>query len=139
MAPIDSTAEAVLLLAKTPVSCRVFQPFNDHSIFLGDIVAIMREEGILIDLLEDEDYEKALKDSLNQAGRAEYLTSLVAYQGMAKGKTLAPVAVDNRYTSQVLLRMGWRWPITDNDYLRQFLRDLISLGFFEHPYLLKSK
>ena len=58
---------------------------------------------------------------------------------LAKGKTLAPVAVDNRYTSQVLLRTGWRWPITDNEDLRQFLRDLISLGFFEHPYLLKSK
>lgn len=139
MAPIDSTAEAVVLLAKTPAPCRVFSPFNDHSIFLGDIVSIMREEGILIDLVEDGAYEKALETSMKDTGRAEYLTSLVAYQGMAKGKTLAPVAVDNRYTSQVLLRMGWRWPITDNDYLRKFLGDLISLGFFEHPYLLKSK
>ncbi len=139
MAPIDSTAEAVHLLAKTPAPCRVFQPFNDHSIFLGDIVTIMREEGILVDLLEDPAYEKALEDSLNDAGRAEYLTSLVAYQGMAGGKTLAPVTVDNQYTSQVLLRMNWRWPVTDNDYLRKFLRDLISLGFFEHPYLIKSK
>ncbi len=139
MAPIDSTAEAVLLLAKTPAACRVFQPFNDHSIFLGDIVTIMREEGIPIDFLEDEAYEKALQDSLIQAGRAEYLTSLVAYQGMAGGKVLAPVAVDNHYTSQVLLRMNWRWPVTDSDYLRKFLRDLISLGFFEKPHLLKSR
>lgn len=139
MAPIDSTAEAIILLAKTPGPCRVFQPYNDHSIFMGDIVAIMREEGIPIDLLEDGPYEKALEDSLNRADRAEYLTSLVAYQGMAGGKTLAPVAVDNHYTSQVLLRMNWRWPATDSDYLRKFLRDLISLGFFEQPDLLKSR
>ncbi len=139
MAPIDSTAEAVVLLAKTPSLCRIFQPFNDHSIFQGDIVAIMREEGIPINLLEDAAYEKALENSLKDAGRAEYLTSLVAYQGMAGGKSLAPVAVDNQFTSQVLLRMNWRWPVTDNDYLRKFLRDLISLGFFEKPNLLKSK
>lgn len=139
MAPIDSTAAAVVLLAKTPTPCRVFQPYNDHAIFMGDIVSIMREEGIRIELLEDTAYEKALQDSLNQAGRAEYLTSMVAYQGMAGGKTLVPVAVDNQYTSQVLLRMNWRWPITDNDYLRKFLRDLIGLGFFEHPYLREGK
>ncbi len=139
MAPIDSTAEAVVLLAKTPASCRVFQPFTDHSIFLGDIVTIIQEEGIPIDLLEDGPYEKALEDSLSHASRAEYLTSLVAYRGMAGGKTLAPVAVDNQYTSQVLLRMNWRWPVTDNEYLRKFLRDLIGLGFFEQPYLLESK
>ena len=58
---------------------------------------------------------------------------------MAGGKVLAPVAVDNHYTSQVLLRMNWRWPVTDSDYLRKFLRDLISLGFFEKPHLLKSR
>lgn len=138
MAPIDSTAKAVLLLAKTPASCRVFQPFNDHSVFLGDIIAIMQEEGIAISVLEDEPYEKALAESLSDASRAEYLTSLVAYQGMAGGKSLAPIAVDNQYTSQVLLRMNWRWPDTDSEYLRKFLRDLISLGFFEQPYLRKS-
>lgn len=138
MAPIDSTAEAVLRLARTPDLCRVFHPFNDHSIFLGDIVSMMKEEGIPVDLVEDELYEKALGESLKDPGRAEYLTSLVAYQGMAGGKSLAPVGVDNHYTSQILLRMGWRWPITDDDYLRKFLRDLIGLGFFEHPDLAKS-
>ena len=122
----------------TPASCRVFQPFNDHSVFLGDIIAIMQEEGIAISVLEDEPYEKALAESLSDASRAEYLTSLVAYQGMAGGKSLAPIAVDNQYTSQVLLRMNWRWPDTDSEYLRKFLRDLISLGFFEQPYLRKS-
>ncbi len=138
MAPIDSTAKAVLLLSQTSNECRVFHPYNDHSIFLGDIVMIMREEGILIDLVEDDVYQKALSDALNDPNRAEYLTSLIAYQGIAKGQSVSTVPVDNRYTSQVLLRMGWRWPMTDNEYLRKFLRDLITLGFFERPSLAKS-
>lgn len=138
MAPIDSTAEAVLLLSQTSGDCRVFHPYNDHSIFLGDIVMIMREEGIPIELAEDDVYQMALSAALNDPTRAEYLTSLVAYQGIAKGQSVSAVPVDNRYTSQVLLRMGWRWPVTDNEYLRKFLRDLITLGFFERPSLSKS-
>ena len=49
--------------------------------------------------------------TVNDPGRAEYLTSLVAYRGIARGKSVSPVRVDNDYTSQVLLRMGWRWPV----------------------------
>ncbi|MEA4898237.1 MAG: amino acid adenylation domain-containing protein [Christensenellaceae bacterium] len=138
MAPIDSTAEAVLLLARTPRECRVFQPYNDHSIFLGDIIMIMREEGIPVELVEDDVFQKALTEALNDPDRAEYLTSLVAYQGIAKGQCVSSVPLDNRYTTQVLLRMGWRWPITGNEYLRKFLRDMITLGFFERPSLSKS-
>lgn len=138
MAPVDSTAEAVLLLTRAPRECRVFHPYNDHSIFLGDIVMIMREEGIPVELVEDDAYQKALAEALNDPARAEYLTSLVAYQGIARGQRVANVPLDNRHTSQTLLRMGWRWPVTDNEYLRKFFRDLITLGFFERPGLIRN-
>ena len=61
MAPIDCTAKAILTLAATPEACCVFHPYNNHSIYMGDIIYAMKEYGMDIELSEDEDYERALE------------------------------------------------------------------------------
>ncbi|HHU12048.1 MAG TPA: amino acid adenylation domain-containing protein [Clostridiaceae bacterium] len=139
LAPIDNTAEAILLLGRTATENTVYHPYNDHSIFLGDIIMMMRQEGIPVELTEDDHYAKVLDATLNDPDKAEYLTALVAYQGIAGGRIVTPVPVDNSFTTQSLLRMGWRWPVTDDNYLHKFLKDLITLGFFERPQLTKSE
>ena len=47
MSPIDQTAKAVVLLASTPKECTVFQPFNNHTELLGDILERMAKVGRL--------------------------------------------------------------------------------------------
>jgi amino acid adenylation domain-containing protein len=130
LAPIDSTTAAVLRLAETSASCRVFHPYNNHKLFMGDIVLTMKDLGITIDMAEDDVFENALSTAMKDPTRAESLTSLIAYQNMAQGKAAFPVAAKNDYTTQVLLRLGWRWPETDGEYLRKFLSGLMGLGFF---------
>ena len=130
LAPIDSTTTAVLQLSSTPDSCRVFHPYNNHYLFMGDIILTMKEIGINIEMVEDDVFQNALSAAMKDPTRAENLTSLVAYQNMAQGRAVAPVAVKNDYTTQALLRMGWCWPETDNEYLRKFLDGLVGLGMF---------
>lgn len=131
LAPIDSTAKAVLLLAGAPADCRVFHTFNNHNLFMGDIVEAMRQEGINIPLMEGGEFEKALAQAKNDPEKAERIISLVAYGNMAGGQTPIPLAADSDYTVQALLRHGWYWPDTGNSYLRNFIRGLIGMGFFE--------
>ncbi|MCM1380707.1 MAG: amino acid adenylation domain-containing protein, partial [Muribaculaceae bacterium] len=50
MAPIDSTAKAILALSGTPEKCCLFHPYNNHSVLIGDIILKMRECGINITL-----------------------------------------------------------------------------------------
>ena len=38
---------------------------------------------------------------------------------------------DNEYTSQVLLRLGFRWSEPDSDYVGKMLTAISQLGFFE--------
>jgi thioester reductase-like protein len=130
LAPIDSTTAAVLRLAETSGSCRVFHPYNNHRLFMGDIILTMKDLGISIEMVEDDVFESALSAAMKDLSRAESLTSLIAYQNMAQGKAAFPVAAKNDYTTQVLLRLGWRWPETDSEYLRKFLTGLMGLGFF---------
>lgn len=131
LAPVDSTAKAVLLLATAPESCRIFHPFNNHSLFMGDIVAAMREEGIVIPFMEDDEFARAMSIARNDPGKAERLVSLVAYANMAGGQTAVPLAAESAYTAQALLRHDWSWPETGNAYLRNFIRTLIGMGFFD--------
>lgn len=131
LAPIDSTARAVLLLATAPRECRIFHPFNNHSLFMGDIVEAMRQEGLDIPLMEDGEFARALEEARRDGRRAERLISLVAYGNMAGGKTAVPLAAESAYTAQALLRHGWHWPETGGAYLRTFIRGLAGMGFFD--------
>jgi amino acid adenylation domain-containing protein/thioester reductase-like protein len=130
LTPIDSTTAAVLLLAETSGLCRVFHPYNNHRLFMGDIVLTMKDLGIEIEMVEDDVFENALSAAMKDPARAESLTSLIAYQNMAQGKAAFPIAKKNDYTTQALLRLGWRWPETDGEYLRKFITGLMGLGFF---------
>ncbi len=131
LAPIDSTTQAVSLLMRTPEDCRVFHPYNPHTVYLGDLITTMKTLGISIELVEDDLFAKALGDAMKDKTRAELLTNLVAYQNIAKGKTVLPVGVDNSFTTQALLRQNWRWPETGGDYVERFLKDLIDMGYFD--------
>ncbi len=131
LAPIDSTAQAVLLLATAPSACRVFHPFNNHNLFMGDIIASMQAEGLEVRLVEDDEFERAMADAMRDPGRAERLVSLMAYKNMAGGKTAVPLPAESAYTAQALLRHAWRWPETGEGYLRNFIRCLAGMGFFD--------
>ncbi|MEG0377368.1 MAG: SDR family oxidoreductase, partial [Eubacterium sp.] len=130
LAPIDSTAEAILQLSKTPKSCCIFHPYNNHTVFMGDIITAMQDKGLKVELSEHEDFERALELAGKDPEKAKVLSSMVAYQNMGHGREVTPVPVDNEYTMQVLYRMNYRWPMTSKDYMVRFLEALDGLGFF---------
>ena len=41
------------------------------------------------------------------------------------------IHTDNSFTVKALYRLGFKWPITDEDYLQGMMEALDSLGFFE--------
>jgi thioester reductase-like protein len=130
LSPIDSTAKAIILLSEAPAECRVFHPFSNHMFFMGDVISAMRDEGIKVELTEDDVFERALSDAMKDPTRAERLTSLIAYQNVAQGRSAVSLQAKNEYTSQVLRRMDWSWPEATHDYLHRFLSGMIGLGYF---------
>jgi amino acid adenylation domain-containing protein len=128
-APIDSTADAVLRLAKTPQKCRVFHPYNDHEVYIGDAIKSLNSLGIKIQPCEMCEYNAAFADAMANPAKAKNLNSLIAYN--VRGRDVVGLDSENEYTSDVLLRLGFMWPITGTDYLNNFFKGIIELGYFD--------
>ena len=131
MSPIDQTAKAVVLLATTPKECNVFQPFNNHTELLGDILQRMEKVGRDIRFVEADDFEKALTEAGQDPEKAKLLSAMMAYQDMAHGQKTGIIERDNRYTCAVLHRLGFHWSDTAWDYAERLLTAISGFGYFD--------
>ena len=131
LAPIDETAQAILRLCTTPDNCCIFHPFNNHYIPLGDIITRMIDMGIDIKLTENDEFMECFKKAQNDEKKAAMLTTLMAYDNKDSSKKVEMIRTLNEYTTQTLYRLGFRWSMTADSYITDFLRALCGMGFFE--------
>ena len=131
MSPIDQTAKAVVLLASTPKECTVFQPFNNHTELLGDILGLMAKVGRKMRFVEADEFGQALAVAGQAPEKAKLLSAMMAYQDMTRGQKASIIERDNRYTCAVLHRLGFSWSDTAWDYVERLLNAIGSVGFFE--------
>ncbi len=128
-APIDSTATAVLTLARLPKECRVFHAYNNHVVHMGDVLAELRTCGVEIRPCEHEEYDKAYANAMEQAENAASLNALTAYR--ERGRETIMIDSENSHTSQVLYRQHYIWPLVSSRYLKDFFTMMIELGYFD--------
>ena len=129
--PIDETARAIVLLATTPKECTVFQPYNTNTRLLGNVLQVLDKLGTEMQFVEPEAFGLAVQQAALDPNKASLLTTMLAYQNIAHGQPTQIVDRDNSYTSQVLLRLGFRWTEPDNDYIGRMLTAISQLGFFD--------
>lgn len=131
MSPIDQTAKAVVTLAATPKECTVFQPFNNHTELLGDVLQLMAKVGREIRFVENDEFKKAIEEAGQDPEKAKLLSSVLAYQDVTHGQKAAIIERDNRYTCNVLHHLGFHWSSTSWDYVDQMLKAIAGFGYFE--------
>lgn len=129
--PINETARAIVLLATTPDDCTVFQPYNTHTRLLGDVLNELKKIGTDIRFVESMEFGALVQQAAADPKKAALLTTMLAYQNMANGQPSKQVDRDNEYTSQVLLRLGFRWSEPDSGYIARMLLAISQLGFFD--------
>ena len=127
----DETAKAVVLLASTPKDCTVFQPFNNHTELLGDILTVMEKEGGSMRFVELDEFQQAVAVAGQDPEKAKLLAAMLAYQDVAHGQRALTIERDNRYTCNVLHRLGFNWSDTSSEYISQMIRQIAAFGFFE--------
>ena len=131
MSPIDETAKAVVLLASTPKECTVFQPFNNHTELLGDVLRLMERVGRKMRFVESDEFEQTVAVAGQDPEKAKLLAAILAYQDVAHGQKTAIIERDNRYTCSVLHRLGFHWSDTSSEYILQMLQQIAAFGFFQ--------
>jgi amino acid adenylation domain-containing protein len=125
-APIDCTARAILLLATSPDENTVFHPYNTHDVYYSDILEIINKDIHEIKTVENSEFEVAFGDAVKK-GHAALLSALVAYQSDDR----AYLHSDAVFIEQALFRYGFKWPLTSEAYLNNFINYLKDLGFFD--------
>ena len=129
--PINEVARAIVKLSSTPKDCVVFHPYNNHNVLLGDVLNELRHIGEGVKFVELDKFSKELEIAKEDPVKAKQLSSLLAYQNMAKGQKSSDVLRQNAYTMQVLYRLEFAWSVTSWDYVDRFIKAIEGLGFFD--------
>ena len=128
--PIDVTAAAVLKLASTNSKFTVFHACNSHRIYMSDVIYAMNNHGFKINIVSDDEFEKLVSEYASAHEGSEAVSGLIAYT--SRGTTrIYEIDYVNDFTTQILYRLGFKWPITDDSYLENAIKALDNLEFFD--------
>lgn len=128
--PIDEVADAVLRLATTPRECVIFHPTNPHQQLMGDVLNEIQISGKTIRPVEREEFDRIMATAMEDENLADRLRPLMAYNQKGN-KPPRSIHSTNAYTTQVLHRLGFSWSVTSWDYVRQFIKAIDGLGYFD--------
>lgn len=128
--PIDSTAAAIISLAKAQSPFTVFHAYNSHKIFMSDVIYAMKQYGFDIEVVSNERFDETLKEAAKNPDQSDAVLGLIAYAS-GDAHPRYELMADNRFTVEALYRLDYKWPITDDLYLENAIRALDTLGYFE--------
>ena len=129
LSPIDEVAHAIMLLAQTPKECIVFHPNNTHRQYLSDILTGFAQAGITLQRVEPEVFQQTLEKAMDNPDLITLLRPLMAYEASG-GHMTRWIESDNNYTTQVLYRKGFQWPITAAKYVHRFIDTIVGFDYF---------
>ena len=128
--PIDETAKTILLLAQVPEKFTVFHSYNSHTVQMGDVIDAMDKAGLHMEKVGEMEFMGALKEAMADEKKSMIVSSLLSYS-TSDNRSHAFIGGDSSFTVKALYRLGYRWPITDFEYLTRAILSLVSLGFFD--------
>ena len=97
---------------------------------MSDVIRSMREFGFNIDVVPDREFEETLRAAEKDDSLSDAVLGIIAYYS-SDDKVRYEIGVDNYFTAEVLYRMDYKWPITDDEYLRKSIAALNGLGYFD--------
>lgn len=129
--PIDSTAAAILRLSGTNREFSVFHPYNNHVIFMSDVIYAMKKYGFKIDVISEDEFQKSMLATMEDEKSNQAISGLIAYLSSDTHSKFYWIDSNNKFTTEVLYRLDYKWPIISDDYMKQSIKALEGLNFFD--------
>ena len=98
---------------------------------MADVIAAMGRYGFAIEIISEADFQKRLEAAMNDDRLTPYLSGIIAYTDTDSHQHLAYLGSEQRFTTNMLFRRGYKWPITSDSYLHKMIASIDGLGFFE--------
>ena len=133
--PIDCTAKAVVLLAGTNDKFTAFHCDNRYGFDEMKIIDACNRNGISIVPTDDEAYYAEFNRKLGDERVNSRLNGLAAYDI----KDAHAVDTDNLFTTNILYRIGFSWPLVDDTYLDRAIHSIMTLDYFDLDGMIDSE
>ena len=124
--PVDCTARAIVLLAGVNDKFTAFNCDNRYGFDEMKIIDACNRNGIKIVPAADEEYYAEFQQKLGDDRVNARLHGLAAYD--IKGGHA--VDTDNLFTTNVLYRIGFSWPLVDDAYLDRAIHSVMTMDYF---------
>ena len=125
--PVDCTARAVVLLAGTNDKFTAFNCNNRYGFDEMKIIDACNRNGITILPAADEEYYAEYRQKLADDRVNSKLNGLAAYDI----QDAHAVDTDNLFTTNILYRIGFSWPLVDDTYLDRAIHSIMTLDYFD--------
>ena len=129
--PIDQSAQAMVLLATTPLENCVFNVSNNHIIPMDDIFTRLEKiDGRPLEYVEMEEFARRVEEANANPAKTRIMAPLVAYQQSNAETQGVETLSSTVYTMQILHRLGFRWDHTSSQYVDMIFEMLRTLQYF---------
>ena len=128
--PIDYVAESIVKLAATNDEFTVFLSCNEHYVQMGDVIYAMNKIGAGIRIVSDEEFDNVLDSFMKDETKNDLVSVLISYNLDAKKKTVF-IGYNCKFTTKILYRINFKWPIVTEDYIEKSVLALMNLGYFD--------
>ena len=125
--PVDCTAKAVVLLSGVNDKFTAFNCDNRYGFDEMKLIDACNRCGITILPEADEKYYAEYHKKLGDDRVNSRLSGLAAYDV----KDAHVVETDNLFTTNILYRIGFSWPLTDDAYLDRAIDSIMTLDYFD--------
>lgn len=124
--PVDCTARAIVLLAGVNDKFTAFNFDNRYGFDEMKIIDACNRNGIKIVPAADEEYYAEFQQKLGDDRVNARLHGVAAYDI----KDAHAVDTDNLFTTNVLYRIGFSWPLVDGAYLDRAIHSVMTMDYF---------
>lgn len=125
--PVDKTAKAVVLLAGTNDIFTAFNADNRFRIDEWQLIEAANRIGVKITPVQDEEYYDDYHRMLGDSAVNSKLQGLMTNDR----PDIRGVETDNKFTTNILYRLGFSWELPDMAYLERALESLLTMDYFE--------
>jgi len=131
--PVDSCAQAMMAILTAEESKQtVYHLFNHKMIRIADFLAIIRNYGLEVKGIPQEEFMDTVTSHLATAQGQEIVSGIVA-DLMYSGLSFSPIVeVRSQSTLDFLEKHGFEWPYISAEYILKILIYMKNVGFLEN-------
>ena len=129
--PIDCCADAIINIANhyNP-SFTVFHVFNEKHVQLLDLYDMLRKIGIDVNIVSTKDFNTIINNLLEDDNSTEILSGIIRdFNSEKKLIYKSNIKIKSDFTQQFLENIGFEWPYIDINYIRNYFKYLVDIGY----------